>query len=129
MSAINARQIARMRSHVTNYLLPGTAVIQSLTTGHDSGGAATETWTAVTGGTVACRLDPVGQSTSAEVELNFGKETLNVLQQLTVPHDAPLNEHNRVVINSDETWEIIQLSVDHTPAWNVSKRAIVNRVT
>lgn len=123
MSVINSGLLAKMRADVAKRL-PDTAVIQSVALVSDGGGAFTETWSAVVGGTVLCRLDPLGQQ-STENGVIASREALTVTYRLTVPHDAPIEPNCRVVINGD-TYEVVQLSIDHS--WNVSKRAIVAEV-
>ncbi len=120
---VSAAQLARMRSQVAE-LLPGTAIIQAPTNTVDSMGGVTQSYAAVTGGTVICRLDPLGNRASP-LQLYAGRETLKKMQQLTVPHDAPLASDYRVVI-ATQTYEIVQLDDVHSN--NVSKRAILAEV-
>lgn len=103
-------------------MLPGTAIIQSFVTAANSAGEWAETWTAVTGGTVACRLDPIK---AQNIVTAGGAEAFKVDYQLTVPYDAPLVVGNRVSVDS-VIYEVRQLSNAHD--WNVSIRAQVARV-
>lgn len=120
---ISTAQLTKMRSQVEE-LLPDTCVIQSSANSTDSMGGVTQTYTAVSGGTVSCRVDPLGNRT-AQLELYAQREATKILQQLTVPYDAPLSTDYRVVTGGN-TYEIIQLDVVHS--WNVSKRAIISEV-
>lgn len=118
---ISDAQLARMRAQVP---LPDTAVIQAMTATPDSAGGWVETWATVTGGTVACRLDPVGSKGEA-VQTAQLREGLRVDYQLTTEYDAPLAVNRRVIIGGD-TYEVVQLSDDHS--WRVSRRALLSRI-
>lgn len=118
---ISDAQLARMRAQVP---LPDTGVIQAMTATPDNAGGWTETWAAVTGGTVLCRLDPI-TSRSDAVQTAQAREGLQVDWQATFPYDAPLAVNRRVIINGD-TYEVTQLSDDHS--WRVSRRALVARI-
>lgn len=121
---ISTSQLARMRAQVLE-LLPDTAILQSVSySGDDMGSQGTAIYTAVSGGTVGCRVDPLG-TRGGQLELYQARETLTKLYQLTVPFDAPLLADYRVVINA-QNYSVIQLDVDHS--WNVSKRAIIAEV-
>lgn len=117
---ISTRQIAKMRQQVEDRL-PDTCVIHSHTGAKDSAGRPTQTWAAVVGGTVACRVDRMGQAQILN-QVDALREQTEVRYQLTVPYDAPIAANYRVVHNS-KTYEVLQLDVDHS--WNVSKKAIV----
>ena len=121
MSFLSADMLSQMRADVAN-MLPDTAVIQTFgTVAQSSDGFAGGTYTAT--GTVVCRLDPLGKN--AAVRLALEREVTAYTYQLTVPYDTALVHNARVVVNSN-TYEVIQLDVDHS--WNVSKRAIVERL-
>lgn len=102
-------------------ILPDTCIIQTHTGAKDSAGRPTQTWTAVTGGTVACRVDPIGQNQMMG-QVDAMREQTEIRYQLTVPHDAPLAANCRVV-HDNKTYQILQLDVDHS--WNVSLKAIM----
>lgn len=123
MTGISTAQLAKMRSQVLE-LLPGTCVIQSPTNSTGSMGGVTQTYAAVAGGTVACRVDPLG-NTSAEIALYAQRETTKIIQRLTVPYDAPLAPNYRVVTGGN-TYEVVSINAVHS--WNVSKRAIITEV-
>lgn len=121
---INAAQLERMRNQVEQ-LLPGTAIIQAPTYAPDEmGSVGNPTYAAVTGGTVACRLDPISTSAS-ENAVMAGRETLVKTYRLTLPHDAPLAADCRVVIGAN-TYGVMQIYEAHS--WNVSVRGIVEEV-
>lgn len=106
-------------------LLPTTCIISAPTVTKDSAGANVYAYAAVAGGTVSCRLDPLGNSTAREVGELLGRETLNRARFLTVPYDAPLAIDYQITINST-IYQIVQL-VDDQSAKAV-QRAIVARL-
>lgn len=116
------RQLRRMRADVLR-MLPGTCVIQQVTNSADGAGGFTPSTTPVTGGTVACRIDPVARV--QQIDTAADREALRVEYRLTVPYDAPLESGMQVVVGG-YTYEVRQLVVDHS--WNVSKRAIIARI-
>lgn len=114
-------QLAQMRADVLR-MLPGTAIIQAKTVTSDGGGATDETWTAVSSGTVACRIDPLPRD--AQIAALGLAEGMKVNYLLTLPYDAPIDIGNRVSIGGD-AYEIRYLSDEHS--WNVSVRAYASR--
>lgn len=114
-------QLAKMRSDVAR-MLPGTAIIQAFVA-TTTNGRTTETWTAVSGGTVSCRCDPMNQR--SQIETAGGAEGFKVEWQLTLPYNAPIVVGNRVVYDGD-VYQVRQLSENHS--WQVSTRAIIARV-
>ena len=96
-----------MRAQVA-LLLPGTAVIYSRTAGTSIYGDD-YTFTPVSGGTVSCRVDPLGQNASTELDYNLSKETLAIMYRCTLPYDAPISPDNRVTI-AGEDYEVVQMS-------------------
>lgn len=123
MTWISSAELTVMRAILAN-TLPDTAVIQSSTLSSDGEGGGTIAWSAVTSGTVACRLDPVSSSAAYDAVV-AGKESLRVLRQLTVPHDAPLALNRRVVVGS-QTYEVVSLADDNS--WRIDRRAILAEV-
>ncbi len=113
--------LASMRDTIP---LPNTAIIKEKSVVNDGGGGRTVSYAAVSGGTVACRLDPVETSTDQDMEL-IGRQILEQKYRLTVPHDAPLVAHCRVAVDSVD-YEVIQLNEAHD--WNVAVRATVQVV-
>lgn len=120
MTWFDNMDLTAMRADVAN-MLPGTAVIQAVTRTSDGAGGWSESWAAVAGGTVACRLDPLGRSLS-KTEVQLLRESMTIAFQLTVPHDAPVATDCRVVIGGT-TYEVLSLDVYHSE--RVSRRAIV----
>lgn len=120
---ISTAQLTKMRSQVEE-LLPDTCVIQSSTNALDASGYPTETYTAVSGGTVACRVDPLNLR-GGQLAIFSERETTRIMYQFTTEYDAPLLTNYRIVTGGN-TYEVIQVDVSHS--WNVSKRAIIAEV-
>lgn len=99
-------------------------LIQSYGITNDGAGGFTEGWTAVSGGTVNYRLDPM-PSQQGQIEVIGAAEGMIFDYILTTAYNAPLNEGNRFVCNAG-TVEVRQLWNAHS--WNVSRRAYVSRV-
>lgn len=116
-------QLAAMRDDVAR-LLPGTAILQNKTVASDGAGGGSVTWAAVTGGTVACRLDPLRRQGAGEETYGLRESAAN-LYQLTLPYDAPLLMDYRVLYNG-VPYEV--RTVDEQKDWGVSVRAVVVRV-
>jgi hypothetical protein len=128
MTFLSSTQLAKMRSQVTNGMLPDTCVIMLAGTAQvviDDGGGFVEVPTPATAGTVACRVDPLGQSTNSALEEASLQEILPVQYQLTTPYDAPLAANCKVVHNG-HTYQVVKMDIDHS--WNVSRRAIMVEV-
>lgn len=114
-------QLAKMRADVAR-MLPGTAIIQAVSNVSDGSGGFTETWAAVTGGTVACRVDPIRRG--VQIEQIAAQEAMEIEYQLTLPYNAPVLQGRRAVIGGT-TYEI--RSIDEDKSWAVSKRARIVR--
>ena len=114
-------QLDLMRSQVA-LLLPGTAVIYTKTAGTATPYGDSYTYNAA--GTVSCRVDPLGQQNSTELEYNLSKETTMIMYRCTLPYDATVTADDRITIDG-ENYEVVQLNVDHS--WNVSKRIVIAR--
>lgn len=122
MIGLSDDDLTRMRAQVAD-LLPDTAVIAAPGWSSDGAGGGTVTHTPVSGGTVACRLDPLPKlQMTQEVA---GGEVLTVKYVFTAPYDAPLDVDYRVTV-AGEAYEVIHLDIDHS--WRVSRRAIVAAV-
>lgn len=119
MRALSTRQLTTFRNQVAD-ILPTTCVIQTNAGTVDDTGAYESVWAAVSGGTVACRVDRLGQAQLMS-QVDVMREQTEIRYQLTVPYDAPLAANCRVVTGG-KTYDILQLDVDHS--WNVSKKAI-----
>lgn len=117
------RQLSKMRAQAES-LMPDTAVIQDVSFVSDGAGGQEETWSAVTGGTVSCRLDPLSERSQMN-QIVASQERLKVYRRATVPYDAPAAANRRLVVNN-ETYEIVALDDDHS--WRVSRRLIIARL-
>lgn len=122
--SLTTSQLTQMRTQLSTRL-PDSAIIQAPTyPGDSAGGPGTANYTAVGGGTVACRLDPV-DSVAEHIQILSARENLKVVYRLVVPYDAPLAKDCRVLINGD-TFEILALADQHS--WRVCRRALVGRL-
>lgn len=122
MAWFDANLLANMRADVAN-LMPDTCVIKSPTYSTDPAyGWGTATFSPVASGTVACRLDPLGNQTTTQYAIAEGVDSTRKRYRLTVPYDAPLAASYRVEINNTE-YEVAQLDDDHSG--RVLRRAIV----
>lgn len=119
-----ADQLAQMRADVEQ-MLPDVAIISAGTATVDSAGFPVEAYVPVTGGTVACRIDPLRSRALALAE-RIGRETLTDMYQLTVPYDAPLTEINLRVETGGRVYNVVQMDSFHS--LNVSRRGIVSIV-
>ena len=120
---MTAEEITQLHADFVE-LMPDTCVIMSVTLVSDGAGGNTPSWAAVTGGTVACRVDPLNLRGS-RVQVIAVEEVLTINYQGTFPHDAPLAEDRRVVTDGN-TYEIVQLDVDHTN--RATRRAILSEI-
>ena len=100
-------------------LMPGTAVIYTLSRTADSMGGWSDTWTA--SGTAYCRLDAMS-----------GRETIagQAVQPyhgytLTLPWNTTITTNNKVVIDSES---FLVKSVDKTKTWPVTRRVYLERI-
>lgn len=122
MTGLNSDALNRMRAQFQQ-LLPDTCTIEQLTPVSDGAGGWSESWQAVPGGTVACRLDPLLSREQLEVAAGQPHEISEYL--LTVPFDAPLAPAHRVVVNG-QAYQVRHLMADHS--WRVARRAYVTRL-
>ena len=122
MKTLSASQLARMRTQASA-LLYSTGVLQAATLTPDGAGGVSESWAAVTGGTVACRLDPLGLTSRQNVAAL--RESAVAAYRLSTPHDSPLAEGQQVVVGGN-TYQVLQFDVDHDQ--RVLRRAIVAEV-
>lgn len=117
---IPAGQLASMRAIIP---LPDTAIIKSQSQSRSGGMGGAITYTPVSGGTVACRLDPIGNTD--QTRLTGAGEATVAEYQLTLPYDAPI-EPDYIVTIAGQDYNIIQL--DDVHSWNVSRRAKVAEI-
>jgi hypothetical protein len=115
-------QLARMRADVLR-TLPGTAVIQAVTTSPDGAGGFIETWAAVAGGAVPCRVDPI--NLHSQIERAGGAEAVTIEYTITLPDDAPAAPGNRLVTGG-QTYEIRRITDEHS--WRIVKRCDTARI-
>lgn len=115
-------QLARMRAAAL-HLMPGSAIIQSTALVADGAGGFAETWTAVTGGSVPCRVDPV--HLRSQIERAGGAEAMALEYTVTLPHDAPAAPGHRLLIDG-QTYEIRRIADEHS--WRIVKRCEVTRI-
>lgn len=120
MTWFDEDQLTYMRNQVA-MMLPGTAVI-STSSVVNVGGRITTTWTAA--GTVACRVDPLAQSTDYVGDEAL-REGTTELYRLTVPFDCVLDANTRVTYGGRD-YEVVQVDISHSA--NVSKRAVISRL-
>lgn len=117
----NDRQLAAMRAQVLK-LMPDTCIIQAVTLTADGYGGVTETWAAVTGGTVECRLDPT--PTITQIVEAGQKEGFAEQYYLTLPYDAPIEAGNRISVEG-VIYQVRRLDPAKSAA--VTRRAILGR--
>lgn len=122
MTFLSADEIASMRADIAA-TLPGTCVIQGVVEVSDGAGGVTPTWTPVTGGTVACRVDHLDRR--GQVETVAEAEGFIAEFHLIVPYTAPVAA-NRRVIHNGYTYEIRSLSDDGD--WLLLKKCRIVRV-
>jgi hypothetical protein len=82
----------------------------------DDGGGATSSW-AMLGGTVACRLDPVGERGSSRVV--GGRIDERSTHVVSVPATVTVQTGNRFAINGRGTFEVTATR-DRTDAWMIA---------
>jgi hypothetical protein len=120
---LSTAELAQMRSDVAN-MLPDTAIIYAITSTVDGAGGATFGTAAVTGGTVACRVDPNGVGKN-RVIVEPARQGLMAEYIITLPYNAPISAGNQVATGGN-TYQVVDLVRDHS--WNVSRRALANRI-
>lgn len=118
---ISTAELAAMRAEIA-LMLPDACTIQQPTETVDASGASTFTYATVTGGSVACRLDPIN-SRAQDYRSTADREALSTDRLLTVPYNAPLAAGYRIAITGGQTYEIVGLIDDHS--WRVCRRAYV----
>jgi SPP1 family predicted phage head-tail adaptor len=117
-------ELDRLRSDLAR-LLPDTAVIYASSASNDGAGGQTESWSPVSGGTVACRVDPLNNRSKQNVISAPNRRGLHVDYLITLPYNAPIAAHRRIAI-SGTTYDIVHIAADHS--WNISRRVLVARV-
>ena len=122
MSWLSDAELVQMRLDVAG-MLPDVAIIQTVTLTSDGAGGHSSVWSAVTGGTVACRVDPL--QTRESVDYTANRETLIRKWQVTLPYDAPIVPDARLVIGG-VTYDVTLIHDVHS--WHVSRRCEVAEV-
>ena len=122
MTGLSEQALNRMRTQFAQFL-PDTAAIQAMSYVPDGAGGWSEVWQTVVGGTIACRLDALFHNN--QIDTIAAHEAAVSEYLLTVPYDAPLDVHQRVIINS-ATYEVRTLLTDHS--WRVAKRAYIAKI-
>lgn len=108
MTFLTDAEITAMRTQI-GVTLTDTCVIQAVTNTSDGAGGVTPLWAAVTGGTVACRVDHMPMR--GQQEVIAGAEALIADFYLILPYDAPVAA-NRRVIHNGSTYEIRTIADD-----------------
>lgn len=119
---LDTARLTGMRADLAK-MLPGTAIIQAATTAADGRGGFTETWAAVAGGTVACRLDPF--PSAQQIDVAGAQEAQRTMYTLTLPWNAPIETGNRVSV-AGTIYDV--RNIYGTNSWAVSRRATVTRI-
>lgn len=122
MSFLTDEELAQMREDVDEGLLSDVCIIQEFTLTSDGAGGNTVAWTAVSGGTVACRFDPDLDRTQPTLPT---AEVLQLRGVFTLPYDAPINATRRIFYDGS-AWELRELFAEHS--WRVSIKAKVARI-
>lgn len=114
MLALTDGELVQMRTEV-DLTLPGTAIIQTRTTGADGQGGYIQTYAA--SATVDARLSPEGlRGMEGEMAGRVAEVSPWIL---TLPAETSITETARVVYNS-VTFEVVEV-MSRTP-WELSKR-------
>lgn len=122
MTWLSDADLVQMRADVAQ-MLPDVAIIQTRALTSDNAGGWSEVWTAVTGGTVACRIDPL--KTREGIDYTASREALIRKWQVTLPHDAPIVPEARLVI-SGVSYDVVVIHDNHS--WRVSRRCEIVEV-
>jgi head-tail adaptor len=112
-------ELTSMRA-TASQALPGTAVIQSQSFASDGGGGGSLTWAA--GGTVDCRLAPLG-GTEREIADRISSDADYIV---TLPYDASVTTNSRLIINGGGTFNVEAI---RDRSWHTSTRVEVVRQT
>jgi hypothetical protein len=119
---LTQRQLAKMR-RVANRLLPDTATILRRTMVDDGAGGEEATYNAI--GATLCRFSAVDIKTRIKDQMTAGRIQSNEGFLMSFPHDADIQETDRLAINGN-TYDVI--SAGDKRSFEVNKRFIVKRV-
>lgn len=89
-------QLAAMRADVAQ-LLPDTCIITANNRTSDGAGGWTDNWQPITGGTVACRCDPMPQRRF--IEAYALREGMLNFYVVSLPYNAPVSADQRFLVN------------------------------
>jgi len=112
-------EIARMRA-TAERALPGTAVIKDGTLSSDGGGGNTEMFTPRTGGTVSCRVAPIGGNEREE----GGRIAADSQYVITLPAETTVEADDQIVV-AGVTYNV---TVVMDRLWEITRRVEVKRV-
>jgi len=118
MSVITDPELEQLRKDIEN-LLPDTATILTPSSTVDSG-FVSQVWG--TAGIVSCRLDYINRGAEIQTAAALKSYPGYIF---TFPHDAPVAENSRVVVNG-EAYNIV--SVDSDKSWSVCLRALAMKL-
>jgi hypothetical protein len=114
MTFLSGDELSWMRGDLAT-TFPDTCIIQAVTNASDGAGGVTPTWLPVTGGTVACRHDPLPRGGP---QIEGGAEGIVLDSIFVLPYDAPVAVNRRIVHNSliyqtvvlatDQSWQLCQ---------------------
>lgn len=107
-ASIPTAQLNRMRAQVLS-TLPDTCILYRQTVANDGAGGATRGSVAVTGGTVACRLETRRSGRMDMLQVANGKIEQEYMVTLILPYDAPIAEHYLVAVTGGDVWQVIAL--------------------
>lgn len=119
MSWLNDNDISWMQEAVGN-LLPDSCIIKSVGTTSDGAGGWIESYTAVDGGTVNCRVDPADQE---DVTIK-GAERVKFSYNCYMPSMAPVTEDD-VIEYQGELYEIV--FIEKSVSWQTHTMAGIER--
>lgn len=119
---LNANDLLRMRTDMAD-LMPDIGTILAEQRTPDGAGGFTSTYVAVTGGTVACRIDPMTSSNAQKIIAQ--REGYLIEYQLTVPYNAPIDINCQFQCNG-----VTHNIVDKDPekSWTLCRRGFLGRI-
>jgi head-tail joining protein len=124
MAWITSQELTDFRNVASN-IYPDTCVIQAETDVSDGAGGLDRSWASVTGGTVACRFDPVSGLSRGGQQIIGGAEGAIFDYIVSLPNTAPIAMNRRLVHNGN-TYEIVGLADDHS--WQITRKVFAARI-
>lgn len=116
---LTSADIASMRT-VAQQALPGTAVVQNGADTTDNGGGWTEAFTPRVGGTVSCRVAPIGGSEREEGE----RVSADSQYIITLPAGTTVETDDRIV-SAGITYNVTAV---RDRSWEVTRRVEAKKV-